>query len=155
MCAGSLLLRPSDRRYIRSPALRRPFKTTINSVSPTQSAAVSLCCSFYSERSKYFYFDSFKMNIISTDTEAQSKNFNGVYHSIHQQCVRLFDRACADTFRRRGECDKRNPTQLSFLCDHHARDRDDYAKGHVYERGQYDSRGRGGQDRFRARPEAL
>ena len=33
------------------------------------------------ERSKYFYFDSFKMNIISTDTEAQSKNFNGVYHS--------------------------------------------------------------------------
>ena len=34
----------------------------------------------YSERSKYFYFDSFKMNIISTDTEAQSKNFNGVYH---------------------------------------------------------------------------
>ena len=36
----------------------------------------------YSERSKYFYFDSFKMNIISTDTEAQSKNFNGVYHSL-------------------------------------------------------------------------
>ena len=35
----------------------------------------------YSERSKYFYFDSFKMNIISTDTEAQSKNFNGVYHN--------------------------------------------------------------------------
>ena len=35
----------------------------------------------YSERSKYFYFDSFKMNIISTDTEAQSKNFNGVYHT--------------------------------------------------------------------------
>ena len=34
--------------------------------------------SIYSERSKYFYFDSFKMNIISTDTEAQSKNFNGV-----------------------------------------------------------------------------
>ena len=43
----------------------------------------------YSERSKYFYFDSFKMNIISTDTEAQSKNFNGVYHII-SKCLTIF-----------------------------------------------------------------
>ena len=42
----------------------------------------------YSERSKYFYFDSFKMNIISTDTEAQSKNFNGVYHKLQRKIRR-------------------------------------------------------------------